>query len=768
LKRAYLRKVKPIVGSSGSVDSTDSTVGQLEQGSRGVRRRARTSAAMVGLAISMGAAGLVMPRQSDGAAAAESAGTGATVSPVPQIAPTADEPALSDAAPESTEIQHTVVPGETLTGVARKYQVTIAAIAKANKLSTRSTLQVGQVLKIPVQPEAQPISANPSTAAPTVAVEKIADDSLQTDREQALSRLRLQREQLQSKLLELRPDRTIEASQETSPKERHTSIAELPPSSNLPSSNLPSSNLPSSNLVVQSNSTQREPEQQVASTPAALQPEAATAAAQVVPQQEVPHRLAEPDWIRSNQALINPSSQASAEPSAPNSLLALRPATATPVAQPTVPQLPMVPQAPSEPVAYRVSPGDTVAEIAEAYNVPQSLLISANRISDPNFIFVGQVLQVPGLQTPVEQPSVEVKTASNAEVSLPTAVETAVAPAQVPQVPAVGGAAQLPEAVTVPTVPTVPTIVASEPSITSPIVPNPMLQQVAAAPISTTSETSSPASELTLPAIPGQSGAADSVTENSPFVQNLLAEIRTLRQQYQQRSGSAEVAQPVAPVAVPAEPATIAAATVSGSMAVNPQFQRRNEVRQQNEAAVEAGTPAPATNQPQTVAVAPLGSENYEPLLRPVTGRMVSPDLPPLPGADNFLPNQREVFDGFIWPARGVLTSGYGWRWGRMHRGIDIAADVGTPIYAAADGVIEFAGWNAGGYGNMIEIRHADGSMTRYAHLNRISVRSGQRVEQSQQIGEMGSTGYSTGPHLHFEVHLAQGTVNPISYLPRR
>ncbi|MEM0980266.1 MAG: M23 family metallopeptidase, partial [Cyanobacteria bacterium P01_H01_bin.58] len=117
----------------------------------------------------------------------------------------------------------------------------------------------------------------------------------------------------------------------------------------------------------------------------------------------------------------------------------------------------------------------------------------------------------------------------------------------------------------------------------------------------------------------------------------------------------------------------------------------------------------------------------------------------------------------------GVLTSGYGWRWGRMHRGIDVAGPVGTPIFAAAPGVVTRSGWNSGGYGNLVEIRHSDGSMTRYAHNSRNVVESGQQVTQGQKIAEMGSTGYSTGPHLHFEIHLPnQGAVNPMALLPGR
>ena len=122
----------------------------------------------------------------------------------------------------------------------------------------------------------------------------------------------------------------------------------------------------------------------------------------------------------------------------------------------------------------------------------------------------------------------------------------------------------------------------------------------------------------------------------------------------------------------------------------------------------------------------------------------------------------------YITPAAGVISSGYGMRWGRMHSGIDIAAPIGTPVMAAAAGTVEFAGWTEGGYGNLIDIRHRDGSLTRYGHLDRVQVRQGDSVTQGQMIGEMGSTGRSTGPHLHFEIRLAQrGAVNPMAYLPK-
>lgn len=120
----------------------------------------------------------------------------------------------------------------------------------------------------------------------------------------------------------------------------------------------------------------------------------------------------------------------------------------------------------------------------------------------------------------------------------------------------------------------------------------------------------------------------------------------------------------------------------------------------------------------------------------------------------------------WVMPAKGLLTSGYGWRWGRMHKGIDIANSVGTPIVAAQYGKVTFAGWSDGGYGYLVEITHGDGSRSLYAHQSRIHVSVGEEVRQGQQVGELGSTGRSTGPHLHFEIHApGYGAINPMTML---
>lgn len=187
------------------------------------------------------------------------------------------------------------------------------------------------------------------------------------------------------------------------------------------------------------------------------------------------------------------------------------------------------------------------------------------------------------------------------------------------------------------------------------------------------------------------------------------------------------------------------------SRAWSEQVQKQQQERLNPDRAAEMQpinlTPTSAQQRPM-VATAPLGSEGYDPLSNPSLGRMVSPELPPLSNPDTYLPNgKQQSANGFIWPSKGVLTSGYGWRWGRMHKGIDIAGPIGTPIVAASDGVVTYAQWNDGGYGYLVEITHPDGTETVYAHNSRILVQKGQRVAQGEQISEMGSTGFSIPGH---------------------
>lgn len=109
-------------------------------------------------------------------------------------------------------------------------------------------------------------------------------------------------------------------------------------------------------------------------------------------------------------------------------------------------------------------------------------------------------------------------------------------------------------------------------------------------------------------------------------------------------------------------------------------------------------------------------------------------------------------------------TSPFGRRWGRAHEGIDLAAPVGTPIYATADGTVTWAGWQSG-YGNLIKIQHELGTETRFGHLSKIKVKVGQKISRGTLIGAMGNTGRSTGSHLHYEVRVNGTAVNPMTFI---
>ena len=118
-------------------------------------------------------------------------------------------------------------------------------------------------------------------------------------------------------------------------------------------------------------------------------------------------------------------------------------------------------------------------------------------------------------------------------------------------------------------------------------------------------------------------------------------------------------------------------------------------------------------------------------------------------------------------PSDGVLTSGFGTRWGRAHAGLDFASGVGAPVRAAAAGTVATVA-SENGYGITVRVHHPDGAETVYAHLSTTEVQPGQRVAVGQQLAREGSTGRSTGPHLHFEVRYAGTPVDPAAWLRER
>ena len=194
----------------------------------------------------------------------------------------------------------------------------------------------------------------------------------------------------------------------------------------------------------------------------------------------------------------------------------------------------------------------------------------------------------------------------------------------------------------------------------------------------------------------------------------------------------------------------------------------------ETDSAVQEGdaAPAPTGGAPHALTTDEVSEaltmlEERTAVRRTSIGQLTAMMQKDVPGASSFLGGDTPVTTPTGWPTNGFISSGYGLRWNgaEFHQGIDIAAEMGTPIVATADGVVTIAGWNAGGYGNMVDIDHGSGVSTRYGHASAVVVTPGQRVRRGQIIAYVGSTGHSTGPHLHYEVRLSGQPVNPSSYL---
>jgi murein DD-endopeptidase MepM/ murein hydrolase activator NlpD len=137
-----------------------------------------------------------------------------------------------------------------------------------------------------------------------------------------------------------------------------------------------------------------------------------------------------------------------------------------------------------------------------------------------------------------------------------------------------------------------------------------------------------------------------------------------------------------------------------------------------------------------------------------------------LKGSKSIEASTNQVLAMYV-PSRGTVSSNFGMRWGRMHKGIDIAAPTGTPISAALDGEVIFAGWS-NGYGNLIKIAHGGNIETAYGHCSSIDVKVNDKVKKGDVIGKVGSTGNSTGPHVHFEVKVNGEVQNPAPYIYKK
>lgn len=745
MKRVFLQEAK--VASSHNFEAGLVSARSQRQELSGGNRKARTSAAMLGLALSMGASGVLFHRDSEAVAAEPiTAEPAFSASPMPQAV---------------SSTRHIVREGQTLWQIAQEHQVDISALAAINGLSPDALLPVGTALQVPAKAEAEVVAevpaepVKPQDDSVGKAVEKLlpertddnsslsryeqTDERLKTAQDESLANLRQSSDELNSALAGVRTTSSVDSA---------SSLETLAPSSLRAAVVIPEAD--TSSVVL----NQAAPLSETASADEPATPESqhlsnyrddvalnsvappsdqvtVNSAENVETIAEVPVSFrslqdsADVDDLPSVLPQIQvdqPLLRASADPSsvAGESIQVATSSTSAAESQ--------IPGAAAQ-RSYQIQPGDTLNRIAREYGVTREQLISANNISNPNVILAGATLIIPGNP---EEFSVSLK-----ETEAPVEV-------------------------------------AASRNVTNLI--NRSSQ------VSSEAETTSVSMEV---AAIHQQRSVESVSNNSydseandsisPYAARLLEEIREMRSRQAERAelsvpepesasvqdnGQSETGVQIAAIAPAQSDYALPESVVApADEPVNPEFER--QVRSENSEA-ENGT-----TDNQLIAAAPVGSESYAPLAQPVSGQMVSPELPSLPGADEYLPEA--ISNGYIWPAQGVLTSGYGWRWGRMHKGIDVAAPVGTPIYAAASGVVERSGWNSGGYGNLVDIRHPDGSLTRYAHNSRLLVSAGQRVRQGEQIAEMGSTGYSTGPHVHFEIHLPnQGATNPMAYLPGR
>ena len=168
-------------------------------------------------------------------------------------------------------------------------------------------------------------------------------------------------------------------------------------------------------------------------------------------------------------------------------------------------------------------------------------------------------------------------------------------------------------------------------------------------------------------------------------------------------------------------------------------------------------TQASARARQLAVAQTNLAASRADEVARGVTRQKV---------ADALAARRAAVAHGWRLPITSpVVTSGFGYRWGRLHAGEDFAVDVGTPLASMSSGTVVFAGPESG-FGNLVQVRYWDGTISYYGHMSRVSVNVGERVEPGQVVGLSGNTGHSTGPHLHLEIHPNGGqAVDPLPWL---
>ncbi|MCP6757882.1 MAG: peptidoglycan DD-metalloendopeptidase family protein [Fischerella sp. CENA71] len=739
-----------------------------------IHRLVPTKAAMIGLAISMGATSLLVTRQSDQALAAEPVGNQNTASTLPATADTelkiarvntfkSETGSLMSQPENAVLVEPTAI--SQVPGLGVKWQVVTNGIsvpahtpvavptnanslripsAKNNtqtatkQLDTVGTLSNGYGV-IQNQTTSLSFAAQPQTVVENNAISSEVNAQLKAQQEFALYRLQEKSDRLRASLAQIRSERTTQ--------------------------------LPKVALnQAQSTTAVTQPFSQDTSNTFTLQSQTKSDASQA----SLVARL------KQHKNTLNTATTA------------VTPTATTPVITPTVTAAKVV--TPSTSANYEVKPGDTLAAIARAHGTSVSELVKANRLNNPNQLQINQKLNIPTTEVSKATTPTQVAINSSAlELSHNSKFTNRSSNSEIAD--------------------------SSTSAIESLTLNNQTSTNTYNTESSSTNSTANTATTENAYGMGGDSPIPTAFTEMqlarrqdttksknaknpNPRLNSLKAEIERLRAKYRaQQSGSTVVAEEVSnssesveiPVAQPnnfAIPIKVSRPTsnvVVPTLTVKPNalpvsipvpkpkgatynVQLNNPSFRSHKQNDELVNPEFVANQSKKVATPGMGGDVPQ-SFNAKRGTQVSPELPPLAAVDTYLPKPIEEITptskGYIWPAKGVLTSGYGWRWGRMHKGIDIANGTGTPIYASSGGVVEKAGWNNGGYGNVVDIRHSDGSLTRYGHNSKVLVRVGQQVNQGEMIAEMGSTGFSTGPHSHFEIHPSgKGAVNPMAFLP--
>ena len=727
LKRTLTQKISPIPACAAEECST---VGSFKPIPPEVNRRARTSAAMIGLAISMGASSSVLlPGQGDSAVAAETQANGAVSTVTTSTTETAGTQEVKSVTEETLEpkvLGHQIQ--ESPANASSAVGNSVNQISSLNSNSDGSKTQTIEQTAV--------LSETPGLETATASS---MDQLLKVKQAVALNHLKESSNRLRSSLAEWKSE---ESSIESTVR----------------------SGEPATPTVV---SRQLKP---ILESSSAVEP--------VSPQWQAQVSAVQPTELKQSETKSALGQQLQAED-------------------------------PIVSVVYQVRPGDTIEAIARRYSVSVTTLAKANQLDNPNRIQINQQLSIPQNAVSAAQTNTPQWNTNYSElqsVSPNLAPETQVNKSA-PNLPVVSAllppeiSENAPADVTATAFPLsqlgTDDIPGWNNSVNEPAVETISAPTAGNKFLSASKSTGkNNENELSAQTQNNQFVLAENVTNqepdnrtkqySNPYVERLRAEILQLRQHGRQHTANHPPATNPAwngrTATPPATNADNSAAQLRGNYnyPVNPDF-RPNQYNQALQAEIQRrAEEAPANaraayqipvTQPtrrQEVATAPMGVDPYQPYNQNLPGRTVSPELPPIQNPYYNYPGYNQQMNGFSWPARGTLTSGYGRRWGRMHKGIDIAAPTGTPIFASAPGVVVYARWNSGGYGNLVQIRHSDGSLTRYAHNSRIFVQEGQVVEQGQHIAAMGTTGRSTGPHLHFEIHPeGRGAVNPMAFLPR-